>query len=225
MTQDSLSKLADKIGISLLTLLLFLSLAFRASPVTFMNPDFPILSDSDWKPWYAITLSWHEYPKRFISDDKFSEVAYISIFQLQDQTQMFSDPYVPTKTYPIGFSGFQTVIRYSDTKYALAAMQNNYEEYMRDLEPYDLITDIPDLKFSSGADKYYIWCDQLSPDNKTTFDAVDVETCYYWAVYGRYYSEIRFFMWPVGGFPYEFSVELFNDVLDRADKKLLGAQQ
>lgn len=218
------SKLVDIVGIIFLALFLFLSLMFRASPIAFMNPGFPILSNSDWTPASPITLSWNDYPQRFVSEDNFSEVAYISTIQLQDQTQMFTDPYAPTETYPIGFSVFQSVKRYSDNGHAMAAMQNDYEKYLASLKPYQkLIKNIPGLNFSSGADKFYIWCDQISSDHKTTFDAVDVDTCYYWAVYGRYSSEIRSYLWPIGG--YRFSVDLFNDVLHRADNKLTNARQ
>ena len=225
--KSSLNRVVDIIGISLLALLLYFSLAFRASPVSFMNPGFPILSENDWMPESSsISLLWQEYPQRFVSEDEFSEAAYYSQFYLDDYSQMFPNPYVPTRIEPTTFSSDQVVIRYSEADYALAALQNSYEEYLSSLKPYQyLIADIPSLDFSSKADAYQIWCEQISADDKTTFDAMDVNACYYWAVYGRYYSAIRFHMWPFRGSGRQFSVKLFSDVLNRADNKLANARQ
>jgi len=227
MKHNFISKLVmDVIGIGLLALFLYLSLAFRASPISFMDPGFPILSESDWKPVPPNVLGWPEYPERFVSKDKFSEVAYYSQFYLDDYSQMFPNPYVPTRIEPTNFSSDQIVIRYSEAEYAQAALQNNYEEYLSSLKPYKyLIVDIPGLDFSSKADAHYIWCDQISADDKTTFDAVEVDACYYWAAYGGYFSRIRFHMWPFTGSGRQFSVELFNDVLNRADNKLANARK
>ncbi len=220
------SKYLDVIGIGFLALFLYLSLAFRASPISFMNPGFPILSNNDWTPAPSVTLKWNKYPQRIVSEDKFSEVAYISRFNLNDFSQMFPNPYTPTLTEPTAFYGFHTVIRYSEASHAISALQSNYKEHINGLEPYQyLITEIPGLDFSGKADKYYIWCEQISANDKTVFDTVDVDTCYYWAVYGKYYSEIRFFMWPFRGAGRQFSVELFNDVLNRADDKLSNARK
>jgi hypothetical protein len=225
--KPGLKRVVDIIGISLLALFLYLSLAFRASPVSLMNPGFPILSSRDWMPEVpSISIDWHEYPQRFISEEKFSEVAYVSQFSLDDASQMFPNPYTPTRKEATAFSGFQTVIRYSGSDNARSALRNNYAEYSGKLKSHQiLITEIPGLNFSSQADEYYIWCQQISADDKTTFDPVDVDICYYWAVYGRYYSEIRFFMWPFRGSGRQFSVSLFNDVLNRADSKLANTER
>lgn len=227
MNQNSILKsVIDLIGIGLLALFLYLSLAFRNSPISFMNPGFPILSENDWKAASPNVLDWTKYPERFVSEDKFSEVAYYSQFYLDDYSQMFPNPYVPTRIEPTNFSSDQIVIRYSETDYALAALQNNYEEHLSSLKPYQyLITDIPGLDFSSKADAHYIWCEQISADDKATFDAVEVDACFYWAAYGRYFSRIRFHMWPFVGSGRQFSVELFNDILNRADNKLANVRK
>ena len=225
MKSKSIAKLSlDVIGIGLLAFLLYLSLAFRAAPDSFMDPGFPILSNDDWTPALSITLNWHEYPQRMVSKDPFAEVAYYSMFSLDDDSRMFPNPYVPTRIEPTTFSVIQTVTRYSDADQALMALEMNYEEYRSTLKPYhSLYTDIPGLDFSGKADQYYIWCDQIAPRESEAFDAEKVETCYYRAVYGRHYSEIRFFMWPFRGDGRKFSVELFNDVVRRADWKLAHA--
>jgi hypothetical protein len=218
-----LKRMVDVIGIGLLALFLYLSLAFRASPVSFMDPGFPILSNSDWNPTPSITLDWQEYPQRFVSKDKFSEAAYSSRFYLYDDSQMFPNPFTPTRIEPTDFIGLQTVIRYGGRDHAQSAFQDDYAEYVGTLTYHILITEIPGLNFSSKADAYDIWCDQISADRKTTFDPEDVDNCYYWAVHGRYFSKIRFSTASVHGLGRQFSMELFNDVLNRADNKLANA--
>jgi hypothetical protein len=221
---SKLKRAVDMTGIGLLAIFLFLSLAFRASSISFMNPGFPILSPSDWNPMPFIALHWNNFPQRITSKEKFNEVAYYSTFQLGDNSQMFPNPFEPTRIEPTSFSGHQMVIRYSTSNHALSAMQNNYEEYRATLKPHQiLITEIPGLYFSSRADKYYIWCEQVTPERSVIFNAEKVDGCYYRAVYGRYYSELRFSMWPFRDFGRQFSVELFNDVLNRADNKLVNA--
>jgi hypothetical protein len=224
MNLNSFSKLVmDVIGIGLLALFLYFSLAFRASPISFMDPGFPIISESDWNLAPPDILSWPQYPERFVSEDEFSEAAYSSQFNLDDYSQMFPNPFTPTRIEPTDFVGFQTVIRYSERDHAQSAFQDAYAEYVDKLTYQNLITEIPGLNFSSKADMYDIWCDQISADRKTTFDPEDVGTCYYWAVHGRYFSRIRFSLSSVHGLGRQFSVEMFNDILNRAEHKLANA--
>ena len=214
-------RLMDMIGIGLLALFLYFSLAFRASPISFMDPGFPIISESDWTPTPSLTLDWQEYPQRFVSEDQFSEVAYSNVLHLDDHSQMFPNPFTPTRIEPTNFVSFHIVIRYTERDHAQLAFQDAYAEYIDKLTYQILIPEIPGLKFSSKADTYQIWCDQISADRKTTFDPEQVGTCYYWAVHGRYFSQIRFHMWPFRGSGRQFSVELFNDILNRAETKLV----
>jgi len=224
MKPKLMSKYLDILGIVFLTLFLYLSVAFRASPISFMNPGFPILSEDDWTSAPSITLNWNEYPQKYVSKDKFSEVAYIGRFHLDDYSQMVPNPYVPTRLEPTNFSGFHTVIKYSEANYAISTLHSNYKKHINELKTLEyIITEIPGLNFSSRANAYYIWCEQISAVNKGVFDTETVGPCFYWAVYGEYYSEIRFSMWPFRGDGRQYSVELFNDVLNRADKKLSDA--
>jgi len=218
-----LKRLVDMIGIGLLALSVYLSFAFRASPISFMDPGFPILTENDWNPAPSNLLDWTRDPKKFVSGDEFSEVAYSSQFNLYDYSQMFPNPFTPTRIEPTGFVAIQTVIRYSGRDRAQSAFQDAYAEYVRQLTYQILITEIPGLNFSSKADIYHIWCDQISVDRKTTFDAEDVGACYYWAVHGRYFSRTRFSLSSVHGLGRLFSVEMFNDVLNRAENKLVNA--
>lgn len=218
-----LKRLVDLIAISLLALSVYLSFAFRASPISFMDPGFPILSESDWNLVSPNLLDWTRDPKRFVSRDEFSEAAYSSQINLDDYSQMFPNPFTSTRIEPTDFVALQTVIQYSGRDQAQLAFQEAYAEYVRQLTYQILIAEIPGLNFSSKADMYHIWCDQISADRKTTFDPEDVGACYYWAVHGRYFSRTRFSLSSVHGLGRQFSVEMFNDILNRAEYKLVNA--
>lgn len=224
MKLNILSKrLVDLITIGLLAVSVYLSLAFRASPISFMDPGFPILTEKDWNPASPNLLDWTRDPQRFISKDEFSEVAYSSQINLDDYSQMFPNPFTPSRIEPTDFVVIQTVIRYSGPDPAQLAFQNAYAEYIGKLTYEILIPEIPGLDFSSQADMYRIWCDQISVDRKTTFDPEEVGACYYWAVHGRYFSRTRFSLLSVHGLGRQFSVEMFNDILSRAEYKLVNA--
>lgn len=206
------SKRIDQIGISFLSVLLILSFVFRVFPVSIMNPGFPILTHL----FARIERTTNLYDA--------SKVSYSSIFSVSDNSQSETS-----------FSIKHGVTRFSSSTEAMAALQAGYNTYRSENLPnpeYELsvkfITDIPDLSFASKADKYYLWCEQRSPNKDLSYVPAyageKVDTCYYWSVYGRFYSELRVSMWPISGSGRYFSVDIFNDALNRADRKLSVAR-
>jgi hypothetical protein len=130
----------------------------------------------------------------------------------------------------------QKVTRFSSSTDAMTTLQASHDTYLNEHLPnpeyelsYKFVSDIPNLSFSSKADKYYLWCEQLAPNKDPayipTYAGEKVDTCYYWSVYGRFYSELRVSMWPVRGSGRYFSIDIFNDALNRADEKLSVARE
>ena len=219
MTPSSRLKRIDQIGISLLMLFLVLSLLFRASPISIMNPGFPILRQSNWGCLMSFSFGCKP-PERITNVYDYSKVSYVSLFHVEDYSQ--------TDT---SFTVVHTVTRFSNSTEAMNALKSSYEIYVNEHLPnpdYELshkfITNIPNLTFSSKADKYYLWCEQLSPNKDFAYVpeyvGEKVDTCYYWSTYGRFYSELRVSMWPIAGGGRHFAVEIFSDALHRADRKL-----
>jgi hypothetical protein len=205
-------KYIDQIGISSLGIFLILSFVFRVSPASIMNPGFPILRKSVLNFSIVGMPYWFEVPQRTTSVYDFSKVSYESLFLLSDNSQADTS-----------FSVKHDVTRFSNSAEAMATLQANYESYSNETL-YRLITSIPNLDFTSRANSYYLWCEQPKREESTSYVGESISTCYYWAVYGRYYSELRVNMWPIVGSGRHFSIEIFNDYLFRADRKLSIAQ-
>jgi len=205
-------KRMDQIGISLLSILLVLSFVFRVSPVSIMNPGFPILRQSLWDCLTNLAY-WCRPTERITDVYDFSKVSYESLFLVSDTSQ-------PETSFSIKHD----VTRFSNSEEAMLALQTNYENYRNDNLYFRLIIDIPGLNFTSGADQYYLWCEQLMREPSVSYAGESVTTCYYWSVYGRFYSELRLGMWPNIGGGRHFSIEMFGDVLNRADNKLVFAR-
>ena len=211
----------DVIGIAVLSAFLFIGLFFRASPISIMNPGFPILSESDWKPMPLVALDFNKNPQRFISENNFGAVGYSSLFRISGYSRMLPNPSYSAQMEPVEFLIYHIVVRYDEAGYSIPKLQDDYKKHIDELTRQDyLITEIPGLDFVSRADAYYIWCEQIPGDSEGVFHPERVESCYYWAVYGRYYSLLRFSQ----GIEI-VSVDLFNDILKRTDEKLANARR
>lgn len=198
-------KRIDETIVSLLIIFLAFSFLFRVSSVSIMNPGFPVLRQSIWS---CFMPDGCEPPVRNTNVYDFNKVSYKSFFDITDNSQ--------AKTT---FSVLHTVTRFSNTAEAMAAFQTNYEIY-RSKNVYELVTNIPGLDFTSKANKYYLWCEYIS----NPAIVVKVDTCYYWSVYGRFYSELRVSV-AEGHGQTPFSIDVFNDYLNRTDHKLSTAQR
>jgi len=225
MSPDVRRKRTDIIGVSVLGALTVLSLAFRASPIAFMNPGFPILSYCDWLGVTCYFPTWHRFPRRTTSLYDFEKVAYYGEFYIDDNSQLFPDSHVPTQMHSARFLGYHTVTWYSNEGEAAKTLDADYEAYVVNNGSFPLlITDIPDLDFVSAADRYYLWCEQYSREaTTTTFSAEEAHTCFYWAAFGPYLSELRLYMSPPPGGGLHYSLEILAEVLQRADSKLSRA--
>jgi hypothetical protein len=213
-------KQLDIIISTILMLILLLSFSFRASPISFINPGFPILRADDLSFSDKFFLDGRPKPKRITNLYDFNEVTYELVFHLQDTSQVFPDSDGEMRT--TGFSIFQFVTRFSNLMEAEKALQQLHKEYIENEGDFPLlITDIPLARFSSMADKYLLWCEQYS--HEFVFNAEEVQSCYYWAVYGRYLSRVRLSMWPIVGGGRRYSLELFNELITLAEGKMLSA--
>jgi len=208
-------KLLDIVGIGLLVLLLGLSIAFRVSPISFMDPGFPMLTAGDfgqprrWKPKFPY-LYPHDYPRRRTSVYDFDQITYVNDFSFIDKR--------PSSPSSLSINLFVTW--YSDRSKALENLQTWYNKYVSTLDSdVHLITDIPGLQFSSRADAYHLWCESKSSRPQVTFAAESIRVCRYRAAYGPYFFGVTIFR-PGGQY---FSVQMLNQVLHQADMKLIKA--
>lgn len=211
-------KRLDMITTAILLLLLFLSVLFRASPVDFMNPGFPILDKSDLRTSDMFILVDPPFPRRTTPINDGSKTRYEIFFQIEDSSQIFPDS--DGNMRQVNFTGDQYLTRFSNAEDSTQALEQAYKKYVEDEGDFPVLrTDIPVTKFSSKADHSLLWCNQYS--DEPGFDTKEVQSCYYWSVYGPFFSEIRISMWPIVGGGRQYSVELFQKVITDAENKIL----
>ena len=202
----------------ILTLLLILSILFRISPIDFMNFGFPILRQGDLKFTEKFILFDPPIPKRTTGVYNTNKIRYEIFFQVQDSSQVFPDSNGTMR--PVGFTGHQYLSRFSNTMAAVMSLEQSYKEYVEDEGDFPVLrTDVPLKKFNSKADNYLLWCNQYSRD--IDFNVEEVHSCYFWSVYDNNFSQIRISMWPIAGGGRQYSIDLFEEIIIRAENKLL----
>ena len=186
-----------------------LGVGFHTSPISLIDPGFPILGGM---------------PLRQFSPKGDDTVTYCSDWRLLDEEQIFPDPDTGTLE-PVSFSVFHCVTRFTDPAAALATLEDRYASLTAwEIASDRMVTEIPGLEFESRADRFYLWCENLSPETRGLYDPENVRDCTYLSVWGPYFSKLDFGMWPIAGGGRQFSVPLLEDVLRSVNDKLGDAR-